>query len=84
MSECSLCDCGAIAPGDISRRLVEYWPEGGHPDYLALKRDLEDEFGLSITVSGLKRHLDNHIFYTFSVGDRSGRDSTAVSLEGSS
>lgn len=38
--------------------------EGERLDYLAFKRELEDEYGLSLSVSAVKRHDLNHIRYS--------------------
>jgi len=42
---------------------------GECPDYLRLKRDLEAELGLDLTVSQLKRHVDDHVRYSLTTGD---------------
>ena len=69
MSDCPLCRCEAFDAGHVPDRLLDdYWPEDGHPDYLGLKRELESEFGLSVTLSGLKQHDRDHVTYQFDVG----------------
>jgi len=68
MSDCPLCRCEAFDAGHVPDRLLDdYWPEDGHPDYLGLKRELESEFGLSVTASGLKQHDRDHVTYRFKV-----------------
>jgi len=66
---CPLCAASALSPGDVSRRLLEeHWPEDGLPRYLALKRDLEAELGVDLTVTTLKQHVDEHVRYSLAVG----------------
>lgn len=67
-AECSLCGCEEPDAGDVDSLLLdEYWPEDGHPDYLGLKRALEADYDLSLTVTEVRRHLDHHITYSFDV-----------------
>jgi len=67
---CPLCATDELEAGDVSRRLVDdHWPEGGRPDYLGLKRDLETELGLNLTVTAVERHVDDHIRYSLTTGD---------------
>lgn len=64
---CPLCASDRLEAGDVTNQLVdEYTPDDGRPDYLGLKRDLEADLGLDLTVSGIKRHVDDHIRYTWS------------------
>jgi len=59
---CVLCETEAIEPGELNKRLVEdYWPGDAHPDYLGLKREIESEYKLSLSVTTLKTHLNDHI-----------------------
>lgn len=68
-SRCPLCECKAIDTGDVEDRLhKEFWPEDGHPDHLGLKRALEAEHGLSLTVSKVRRHVDEHVGWSLGTG----------------
>jgi hypothetical protein len=62
---CPLCATGTLDPGDVQERLLEdYWPEDGHPRYLTLKRELEADLEVDLTVTGLKQHLEEHLTYS--------------------
>lgn len=64
-----MCECDEIEPGELNSRLVEdFWPEDGHADHLGLKRVIEDEYEISVSLSTLKRHLDEHIRYSWGGG----------------
>jgi hypothetical protein len=67
--DCPLCASEAIDPGDVEHRLLEeFWPEGEHPDHLGLKRALESEHDLSLSVTQVRRHLDEHVVWTWTGG----------------
>lgn len=67
--KCSLCTCDRLEPGDVTSRLVDdFSSEDGPPDYIGLKRALEEEYSVDVTVSGWRRHVDEHVIYRWSGG----------------
>lgn len=57
--------------GDVNTLLLEdHWPEHGRADYLGLKRALEDDYNLSLTLTEVRRHVDHHVTYSFTAEER--------------
>ena len=64
---CPLCETDTPTTEEFLKRFGQHFvdeTDGERLDYLAFKRDLEGEYGLSLTVSAVKRHDLHHIEYS--------------------
>jgi hypothetical protein len=63
-SVCALCECEAFDMGYVEGRLLDwYCPRESSRDYHGLKQELEQEFGLDLTISVIKHHVKEHTAY---------------------
>jgi hypothetical protein len=62
MSRCPLCESPAIDDDDVTDSIDETLPDDfdsdtDYPDIVTIKRELESEFDITLTVSQTKRHI---------------------------
>lgn len=62
MSRCPLCASPAVDDVDVKEIIDEtlpddFDPETDHPDIVRIKREIETEFDITLTISQTKRHI---------------------------
>ena len=63
-SPCALCECEVFDTGYVEGRLLDwYCPRESLRDYHGLKQELEQEFGLDLTIAVIKHHVKEHTAY---------------------
>ena len=59
---CAVCEHSDISRWEICSRIERSrGRDGGFPSFVGIKRDLQDEYGVNISVTGLKQHVEDHI-----------------------
>jgi hypothetical protein len=59
---CAVCEHPDIGRWEICSRIERSrGRDGGFPAFVGIKRDLQNEYGVNISVTGLKQHVEDHV-----------------------
>ncbi|GAA0458024.1 hypothetical protein GCM10008985_12740 [Halococcus dombrowskii] len=59
---CAVCEHPNISRWEICSRIERTrGRDGGFPSFVSIKRDLQDEYGVNTSVTGLKQHVEDHV-----------------------